>query len=138
MGLSVRWGLGAGVVIALVDFLAVETTRGVSDTDLAAAIVLVDLLVNLVLCGWAGYRVAGALGEMRAGLEAAVLAGLVAGLAGTAYHVVRATEATSTVDSVFLVAFNVVLAAGAGALGAWTGSSARREIPPGGRRGPHP
>ena len=135
MGLIFRWGLGAGAAIAVVDILAGEVMRGLTDTDLAAAIELVDLLVNLALFGLAAHRVAAALGELRAGLEAAVLAGLVAGLASVAYQLAR-VAGPSSVESVSLLALNVVLAAAAGALGAWTGSSARREPPPGARQNP--
>src|SRR5262245_45029240 len=111
MSLILRWGLAAGLVIVLVDAAEGELTRSISDEDLAAAIQLVDWLVTLGLVGWVGYRVAAALGEMRCGLEASVLAGLVAGLGGVAYSVLRGVDPTTSTDAVALVAFNVVLAA---------------------------
>jgi hypothetical protein len=131
MSLILRWGLAAGLVIVLVDAAAGELTRSISDGDLAAAVELVDLLVNLALLGWVGYQVAGALGELRNGLEAAVLAGLIAGLGGVAYHLVRGAEPTTPTDAVALIAWNIVLAAASGALGAWVGSAVRRDRPPG-------
>jgi len=131
MSLILRWGLAVGLVIVLVDAAAGELTRSISDGDLAAAVELVDLLVNLALLGWVGHRVAGALGDLRNGLEAAVLAGLIAGLGGVGYHLVRGGEPTTPTDAVALVAWNVVLAAAAGALGAWVGSAVRRDRPPG-------
>jgi hypothetical protein len=82
MRLILRWGLAIAVVIACVDALSGEATRSVSDADLRAAIELVDLIVNLGLFGLASFRVAAALGELRPGLEAAVLGGILAGLAG--------------------------------------------------------
>ena len=123
------------MAIALVDTLASEITRGITDTDLAAAIVLLDLMVNLALCGFAGYRVAIARREMRPGLEAAVLAGLLAGIGGLVYQMARGAEPTDASEIVFLLAYNIVLAAGAGALGAWGGSSGRQNAPPGNDRG---
>ena len=135
MRLILAWGLGAGITIALVDLLASEITRGITDTDLAAAIVLLDLMVNLALCGLTGYRVALAGREMRPGLEAAVLAGLLAGLGGLVYQLARGAEPTDASEVVFLLAYNIVLAAGAGALGAWGGSSGRQDAPPGNDRG---
>lgn len=122
-----------GLVIALVDVLSGEIVRGLTDTDLAAAVELLDLLVNLLLVGWTGYHVATALGDMRSGLEAAVIGGLIAGAGGLAYQLTRGTETPTTTYVVSLVAWNIVLAAGAGALGAWTGAAARRGAPPGSR-----
>ena len=138
MGLTLRWGLGVGAAIVLIDFLAAETARGVAGTDLAVAIQLIDLLANLGLFGWVGYRVARALGQLRAGLEAAVLAGLLAGCAQVVYHFVREAAPPSNVTIVSDLAWNVVLAAGPGALGAWMGGAVRRDVPPGKNRGPHP
>jgi hypothetical protein len=134
MRLTLAWGLGAGLTIVLVDSLASEITRSITDTDLAAAIVLLDLMVNLALFGFASYRVALARREMRPGLEAAVLAGLLAGIGGLVYQLVRGAEASEPSAIVFLLAYNIVLAAGAGALGAWGGSSGRQDAPPGNDR----
>jgi hypothetical protein len=135
MALTLVWGLGAGIAIALVDLLASEITRGITDGDLAAAIWLLDLLVNLGLCGLAGYRVALARRELRSGLEAAVLAGLLAGIGGLVYQLARGGEPMEPSEIVFLLAWNVVLAAAAGALGAWGGSSGSPDAPPGNDRG---
>jgi hypothetical protein len=136
MSPTLTWGLGVGLTIIAVDALASELTRGITDTDLAAAVILIDLLINLGLCGLAGYRVAAARGEIRAGLEAAVLAGLLAGSGGFVYQHFRGGAALPTTEVVFLIAWNVVLAAGAGALGAWGGSATRLEPPRDGERGP--
>ena len=125
MRLTLLWGLAAGVAIACVDALAGEATRSVGDTDLRAAIELVDLIVNLGLFGWASFRVTAALSELRPGLEAAVLAGGVAGLAGVAYQVTRPSEPLAVESLVGLVAWNIVLAAAAGSLGAWAGNLRR-------------
>src|SRR5207253_2722460 len=130
MGLILRWGLGLGLAIALADAVAAEVALSVNDVDLNAAIVLVDELISLTLYGLAGYRVGGALGEMRSGLEAAVLAGLVAGCAAVVYQLVRGTEPLTTAQSVESLALNVVMAAAAGALCAWVAST-RRPSPPG-------
>ncbi|HZR99021.1 MAG TPA: hypothetical protein VFE37_09965 [Chloroflexota bacterium] len=135
MLVTLAWGVGVGVVIALVDVLASQLSLRITDTDLAAAIELLDLLINLGLCGLAGYRVAAARGELRSGLEAAVLAGLIVGLAGVGYNLARGPEELAAADAVYLVAMNVVLAAGAGALGAWGGSATRLRQPPGSDRG---
>ena len=136
MDLILRWGLGVGLAIACVDALAFEVMRGLRDFDLRAAIELVDLLANLVLCGWAGYRAAAAAGQLRPGLEAAVIAGVLAGLAAAGYQALRGGEALAPADLVELLALNIVLAAAAGAMGAWTGSSLRKGVPPGPGQGP--
>jgi hypothetical protein len=128
MGLILRWGLGLGLAIVLVDLLAVELIRPMADEDLVAGILLVDMVVSLVLYGWAGYQVGSRLKELRAGLEATVLAGVIAGLGATAYTLVRPFEELSLASAVALVAQNIVLAAGAGAFGAWLATG--RRVPP--------
>src|SRR4051794_24403669 len=79
MRLILLWGLGLGLVTVVIDVIAGEAARNVNDTDLAAAINLVDQLIGFVLYGWVGYRVARIVRELRQGLEAAVLAGVIAG-----------------------------------------------------------
>ncbi len=128
MGLTLRWGVGVGLVLALVDFAAAETVRVVGNADLATAVELVDLVVNLVLFGLVGYRVATAHGVLRAGLEAAVLAGSIVGGLAVAHGLWR-ESVPELADAVALVAWNIVLAALAGALGAW-GGLARPAPPP--------
>jgi hypothetical protein len=130
MRLIILWGLATGVVIACVDAAAGEAARSLANTDLRAAVELVDLIVNLGLFGWAGFRVAAALGELRPGLEAAVLAGGVAGLAGVVYQVARPTEPPAVDNLVALVAWNIVLAAVAASLGAWAANLRRLPPPP--------
>jgi hypothetical protein len=125
MRLILPWGLAIGVIIACVDAVAGEAARSVTDTDLRAAIELVDLIVNLGLFGWISFRLAAVFGEMRPGLETAVLAGCVAGLAGVGYQFVRPSEPVSAENVVALVAWNIVLAAAAGSLGAWVGNMRR-------------
>ncbi len=128
MGLTLRWGLGVGLALAIIDAVSAEIRQAVGGTDLTAAIELADLAANLTLYGLAGFRVARAAGAMRAGLEAAVLAGVLVGCSGVAYNLVRG-EAPLAVDAVALVAWNVVLGSLAGAMGAW-GGTARRPAPP--------
>jgi hypothetical protein len=130
MRLIILWGLATGVVIACVDAAAGEAARSLANTDLRAAVELVDLIVNLGLFGWAGFRVAATLGELRPGLEAAVLAGGVAGLAGVVYQVARPTEPPAVDNLVALVAWNIVLAAVAASLGAWAANLRRLPPPP--------
>ncbi|HEY7068126.1 MAG TPA: hypothetical protein VII06_42135 [Chloroflexota bacterium] len=129
MRLTLLWGLAVGVAIACVDLLALQFLRSITDEDLAAAITLVDVAIGLLLTGWVGYRVARALGEMRPGLEAAVLAGIVAGLAAAATSYLLPLEEPSTANAVYLVAQNILFAAAAGSLGAWM-ATARRSVPP--------
>ncbi|HZR99224.1 MAG TPA: hypothetical protein VFE37_10980 [Chloroflexota bacterium] len=125
MRLTLLWGLATGVAIACVDLLALQFIRHVNDEDVVAAITLVDVLISLGLCGWAGYRVARALNELRPGLEAAVLAGIVAGAAAAATSYYLPLEEPSVSEAVNLVAQNILFAAAAGSLGAWAGSMRR-------------
>jgi hypothetical protein len=129
MGLILRWGLGIGVAVALIDALAVEVARTLTDEDVVAGIVVVDQLISLALYGWAGYQIGGRLRELRPGLETAVLASLIAGLVAAAYGFWRPLEAPSLTSAVTVVAENVILAAAAAAVGVWL-ATARRPAPP--------
>src|SRR5687768_14757427 len=116
MRLILRWGLGIGVAIALIDALAVEVARTLTDQDVVAGIIVVDQFISLALYGWAGYQIGGRLRELRPGLETAVLASLIAGCAAAAYSFWRPLEAPSMTAAVMVVAENVILAAAAGAV----------------------
>jgi type III secretory pathway component EscS len=129
MRLILLWGLAVGVAIACVDLLALQFLRSITDEDLAAAITLVDVAIGLLLTGWVGYRVARALDEMRSGLEAAVLAGIVAGLVAAATSYLLPLEEPSSANAVNLVAQNILFAAASGSLGAWAATT-RRSVPP--------
>lgn len=130
MRLTLLWGIAVGLLIAGVDLVAAETARRVTDRDLATGIEIIDLVANLAAFGWVAFRMAATAGEMRTGLETAVLAGIAAGLAGIVYQTVRASEPTTPDSVVALIAWNIVLSAVAGSLGAWVGSMRRTESPP--------
>lgn len=130
-GLTVGWALGAGVAVALIDMLTRELIRVTHNVDLATALDLVDLCANFGLFGWAAFRVASTLRDLRAGLEAAVLAGLVAGILAVTYYLVRHASSLVAADVVQLLALNVVFAAVGGGAGAWAGSQRRPSTPDG-------
>ena len=130
MRLTLLLGIGVGLLIAGVDLLAAEAGRRVGVSDLSAGLELIDLVFNLGAFGLVGFRVAATVGELRSGLEAAVLAGIVAGCSGVVYQLARAAEPTAPENLVGLVAWNVVLAATAGSLGAWVGRMRRTAAPP--------
>jgi hypothetical protein len=115
------WVLGTSLAVVAVDVLTSELVRLVRDADLAVALDTLDLAANFVLFGWAGYRVARARQTFRAGLEAAVLAGLLVGLFALAYHVVRPVAPFVGSHAVQLLAWNVIYAALGGVVGAWLG-----------------
>jgi uncharacterized protein YacL len=129
MRLILLWGLGLGLATVVIDVIAGEAARNINDTDLAAAINLVDQLIGFVLYGWVGYRVARIVRELRQGLEAAVLAGVIAGALGIVYNLVRPTQDFGTTEAVELLAWNIVAAASAGSVGAWLATMRRPEAP---------
>ena len=130
MSVILRWGLGVGLAIGIVDFLTVELSRGLSDVDVIAAVQWLNMLASLALFGWAAYRVARSFAEVRPGLEAAVLAGVLAGILAFSHASVGGAESPTLTLAVQAVALNVVLAAIGGTLGAYSGST-RRTQPPG-------
>ena len=82
-------------------------------------------MIGFVLYGWVGYRVARIVRERRQGLEAAVLAGVIAGTLGIeSYNLVRPTEDFGSAKAVELLAWNIVAAASAGSVGAGAGDDA--------------
>jgi hypothetical protein len=115
------WIVGTSLAVAAVDVLTIELVRSVRDADLAVALDTLDLAANFVLFGWAGYRVARARRAFRAGLEAAVLAGVVVGLFAVAYHLVRPVAPFVGSHAVQLLAWNVIYAALGGLVGAGLG-----------------
>lgn len=78
------WGLGVGVLVALIDAVAVAVTRGLpSGSDLALYVDAADQLVNVVLYSLVGLRVGRETGVVRSAAEAGVLAGIIAGAAAS-------------------------------------------------------
>jgi hypothetical protein len=133
MHVILRWGILGGIAIAVVDLVAGELSRTVTDAEAMAWIEGVDLAFTVVVTGWLGFRVAKLTGEMRSGLETAVIAGLIAGVAAAIQSAVRTPADATAISMVSNLAWNIVLASAAGALGAWVGGLAR---PPSARGGP--
>jgi hypothetical protein len=107
-----KWGLGIGFVIIVVDTLSVFATRRVGpESDPAQYIALVDQFANVLLFSVLGRRVALLVGIVRAAAEAGVLDGAVAGLAAIAVTAVfpQADVPPSTREMVGTLAFNVAM-----------------------------
>jgi len=128
--LILGWGVGAGMTAALVSILTRELIRITQNADLGYALEIVDLVATLALCLWAAYRVTGILRQVRAGLETAVVAGLVTGLMAIAYNSLRHPDTLTSTLVVYLLALNIVLSSSGGVAGVWLGNrraSGRRD-----------
>ena len=102
------WGLGAGLVIALVDALAVLVKANAGDA--AEVVDLVDLLANVAILSFLGLRLGRLTGVVRSAAEAGVIAGAIAGLAALGLqYVMSSAGPLSTRDVVQLLAFNVAM-----------------------------
>jgi hypothetical protein len=107
-----KWGLGVGLVIVVVDTLSVFATRRVGpESDAAQYIALVDQFANVLLLSVMGRRVVLLVGIVRAAAEAGVLAGAVAGFAAIAVTAVfpQAGIPPSTREMIGTLAFNVAM-----------------------------
>ena len=108
MSPTLSWGLGAGLVIVLVDALSMLVSALVGGT--AGVVELVDLLANVAILSFVGLRVGRMTGVVRSAAEAGVIAGVIAGLAGLAIlYFTRASGPPATPEIVQLVAFNVAM-----------------------------
>jgi hypothetical protein len=134
---TLKWGLGLGIVVALVDTLSAFLARGhPPESDLAQYIALADQLANVVLFSIVGVRVGRETGIARAAAEAGVLAGVIAGAVAVSipYVLPGAPFSPSTSrDVVGTLALNVAMGGLLALLNGWlvTRSDASRQ----GRRG---
>ncbi len=82
MGMIWRWGVGCGLVIALADLVAALSSAGqLSTNETVVAITTIDLIVNIALYSYCGFRVASATTVIRDAAEAGVIAGSIVGAA---------------------------------------------------------
>jgi len=122
---SVFWGLGVGLVIAVIDTLATVLmgTAGASQWPLAE----LDFLANVVLYSLIGFRVGKATGVVRDAAEAGVMAGILVSAVGIAVTVILHPPAgtiDSTMDIVAVVAQNVAIGGVLAILAGWFGTRA--------------
>ena len=83
MAPSVVWGFGVGLIIALVDAVAIFLTARSNPTEWPIGDV--DMLLNVVLYALIGFRVGKATGLIRDAAEGAVLAGFVVSAIGVLF-----------------------------------------------------
>ena len=131
-----RAAVGVGIVVALVDALAVLTGRGLApESDSAQYIAAADQIVNVALFSLLGYRVGKATRVARTAAEAGVLAGVIAGLAAIVLLVVLPDAAAGPVtgrEVVGTLALNVAMGGLVSLANGWLGSRAeqgRRDRP---------
>ena len=131
MPTSVAWGVGVGLVIAVIDTVAI-VLMGVSGTS-QGLISDVDFLANVMLYSLIGFRVGRVTGVVREAAESGVIAGvLVAAIALAVNVVLRPTvdSVDSTQQAIGIVAQNIAIGGVLAILAGWIGSRAHPERPP--------
>ncbi|HEY8475520.1 MAG TPA: hypothetical protein VIN09_01480 [Chloroflexota bacterium] len=122
----VRWGLLLGAAIALVDTLTQLVLLAVGPVGNAAGLfLLLNLVLNVMLYALAGFLATNAEGAIRAGAEAAVLAGVLVGTWATVMgHALPAPETVAppppALAALQNLALNIALGGLSGLLGGWT------------------
>ena len=102
------WGLGAGLLIVVIDAVTMLVSANVGAGD--EIVELVDLLANIAILAFLGLRVGRATGVVRSAAEAGVVAGAIAGLVGLAIlYFTRASGPPTTVEMVRGLALNVAM-----------------------------
>ncbi|MDP8923850.1 MAG: hypothetical protein M3O34_13335 [Chloroflexota bacterium] len=133
MSPTLSWGLGAGLVIAVVDALTVFVSANAGPA--AEMVQLVDLLANIAILSFVGLRVGRTTGVVRAAAEAGVIAGVIAGLAGLAVlYLTRPGPPPTAMEIVQGLALNVAMGGVIAWLNGFFGARARQAGPGPSRR----
>jgi len=121
-----KWGLGVGFAIVLLDAAGVFASRSLPlDSDARQYVDLADNLANIVLFSLAGLRVGRETGIVRAAAEAGVLAGAVAGAVASLYPFLLPDPAgpPPTLQTVVeVLAWNIAMGGVLALLNGWIGS----------------
>ena len=108
MSPTLSWGLGAGLVIVVIDAVTLLVSPNVG--DVAELVELVDLLANIAILSFLGLRVGRMTGIVRSAAEAGVIAGAVAGVVGLAIlYLTRAGAPPNSQEIVQGLALNVAM-----------------------------
>lgn len=125
---SVRWGIGIGLVIALVD--AVTTFLIARPSPPEWPITEINIMLNVMLYTMIGFRIGKATGLVRDAAEGCVLAGFVVSAIGIGFLLLIRPAVggiDSMLDIVGLIAQNVALGGLIGIVSGWLGSRAGQD-----------
>lgn len=118
-----RWGALAGLVVMLIDAVAMLMTRDLPpDSETAMTITTIDLAASVFMYALAGFRVGRATGIARAGAEAGVIAGGLAGLAVATFTILMMTPEANSTNPIGVIALNVALGGILGLFNGWLAS----------------
>ena len=125
---SVVWGIGVGLVIAVIDTvsLVLMGADGMSQWPIAD----VDFLANVVLYSLIGFRVGSLTGVVREAAEAGVIAGVLVAAVGIAVTVLLKPPGStldSSMDVVSVVAQNIAIGGVLAILAGWLGTRASQD-----------
>lgn len=124
-GPTVRWGVGVGILIALVDSISLAISRDLPGEDAAQYVALADQVVNVLLFSLLGVRVGRQTGIPRAAAEAGVLAGAIAGVAAVLVGLLLPDPVApiqTTREIVGILALNVAMGGILALLNGWLAS----------------
>ena len=125
---SVVWGIGIGLVIALVDAAATVLADRLNPTEWPIGDI--DLVLNVALFSLIGYQVGRATGLVRDAAEGSVLAGFVVSVIGIAFvWLLKPTIGgiESTWEVVETVSRNVAIGGVLGIMAGWFGARAGQD-----------
>jgi len=125
---SIVWGIGVGLLIALVD--AVTTFLTARESPPALPISEINIMLNVALYTLIGFRVGKETGLVRDAAEGAVLAGFVVSAIGIGFLLLLKPAVggiDSNMDMVAIVAQNVALGGLIGIVSGWMGSRVGQE-----------
>lgn len=122
---SIIWGIGIGLVIAVVDAAAAILGTRFSPTEWPIGDI--DLMLNVALYSLIGFQVGKATGLIRDAAEGAVLAGFLVSAIGLAFawlFQVPNTGIGSTWEVISMVSWNVAMGGVLGIMAGWFGMRA--------------
>ena len=125
---SIVWGIGVGLLIALVD--AVTTFLTARESPPALPISEINIMLNVALYTLIGFRVGKETGLVRDAAEGTVLAGFVVSAIGIGFLLLLKPAVggiDSTMDMVAILAQNVALGGLIGIVSGWMGSRVGQE-----------
>jgi hypothetical protein len=125
---SIVWGIGVGLVIALVDAVAIFVTA--RETLPTVPVSEIDIMLNVALYALIGFRVGKVTGLVRDAAESAVLAGVLVSAIGIGFVLLlkpAVGSIESNMDVVAIVAQNIALGGIIGIVSGWIGSRVGQE-----------
>jgi hypothetical protein len=126
---SVAWGLGLGLLIAVIDTISVVLIGSVGPSTVPIADL--DQIANVVLYSLIGFQIGKRTGVVRDAAEGGVMAGILVAVVGiaVAFALPASTGGIRTAtDAVAVVAMNVAMGGVLSIVTGWVGARSQQDI----------